>query len=475
MLAKVLVANRGEIACRVIRTCRRLGIATVAVFSDADEHALHRSLADESMRLGPPPARESYLDIERIMAAARESGAAAIHPGYGFLSENPDFAEACTSAGLVFIGPPPTAMRAMADKAAAKRIAAAAGIPVLPGSFPGDQSDAALLAAAEEIGWPVLIKAVAGGGGRGMRRVDGPADWAKSLAGARREAAASFGDDGMMVERCVARPRHVEVQIFADAQGNVVHLFERDCSLQRRHQKVLEEAPAPGLPGDMRARMTEAAVRLAQAIGYQGAGTVEFIADIANGPVANGPVANGPGADGFWFLEMNTRLQVEHPVTEAITGLDLVEWQIRVADGESLPLPQERIARNGHAVEARICAEDPARRDLPSPGTLRRLDLPGSAEGVRLDTGFRTGDVVSPHYDSLLAKLIVHAPTREAALRRLAAALGQGRIDGVASNLRFLQAVASHAAFGAGEIDTGFLDRFRAELLAAAAPDSAVA
>ena len=464
MLAKILVANRGEIACRVIRTCRRLGIATVAVFSDADEHALHRSLADESMRLGPPPARESYLDIERIVAAARESGAAAIHPGYGFLSENPDFAEACASAGLVFIGPPPTAMRAMADKATAKRIAAAAGIPVLPGSFPGDQSDAALLAAAEEIGWPVLIKAVAGGGGRGMRRVDGPAAFAKSLAGARREAAASFGDDRMMVERCVDRPRHVEVQIFGDAQGNVVHLFDRDCSLQRRHQKVLEEAPAPGLPEDTRARMTEGAVRLAQDIGYQGAGTVEFIAD----------AANGSGADGFWFLEMNTRLQVEHPVTEAITGLDLVEWQIRVADGESLPLPQERIARNGHAVEVRICAEDPARRDLPSPGTLRRLDLPGSAEGVRVDTGFRTGDVVSPYYDSLLAKLIVHAPTRETALRRLAAALGQGRIDGVASNLRFLKAVASHAGFGAGEIDTGFLDRFRAELLAAAAPDSAV-
>ena len=469
MLAKTLVANRGEIACRVIRTCRRLGIATVAVFSDADEHALHRSLADESIRLGPPPARDSYLDIERIVAAARESGVAAIHPGYGFLSENPDFADACASAGLVLIGPPPTAMRAMADKATAKRIAAAAGIPVLPSNSPADQSDATLLAAAEEIGWPVLIKAVAGGGGRGMRRVDGSAAFAKSLAGARREAAASFGDDRMMVERCVDRPRHVEVQIFGDAQGNVVHLFDRDCSLQRRHQKVLEEAPAPGLPGDTRARMTGGAVRLVQAIGYQGAGTVEFIADIANGPGAN-----GPGADGFWFLEMNTRLQVEHPVTEAITGLDLVEWQIRVADGESLPLPQERIARNGHAVEVRICAEDPARRDLPSPGTLRRLDLPGS-EGVRVDTGFRTGDVVSPYYDSLLAKLIVHAPTRETALRRLAAALSEGRIDGVASNLRFLQAVASHAAFGAGEIDTGFLDRFRAELLAAAAPDSAVA
>lgn len=453
MFRKILVANRGEIACRVMRTCHRLGIATVAVYSDADEAALHREMAGQSVRLGPAPARDSYLDIARVVGAARTAGADAVHPGYGFISENPALADACAAAGLAFIGPPPSAMRAMAGKADAKRTAFVAGLPVLPGACPDDGSDAALLTAAEETGWPVLLKAVAGGGGRGMRQADGPAGFAKLLASARREAASSFGDDRMMVERCVARSRHIEVQVFADNYGNTVHLFERDCSLQRRHQKVLEEAPAPGLPTEMRDRMTTAAVRLAAAIGYRGAGTVEFIAD----------VADGPRADRFWFLEMNTRLQVEHTVTEAITGLDLVEWQIRVAAGELLPLSQDAIASNGHAMEVRICAEDPAKGDLPSPGILRRFDMPG---GARVDTGVRAGDTVSPYYDSLLAKLVVHGATREDALARLLAALGGAHVEGVASNVRFLRAVAAHPAFGAGDVDTGFLQRFRPALVA---------
>ncbi len=457
MVRKVLVANRGEIACRVMRTCRRMGLGSVAVYSDADAGALHRELADEAVRLGPAPARESYLDIGRVIDAARAAGADAVHPGYGFLSENVAFAEACAAAGLAFVGPPPAAMRAVAYKADAKRTAAAAGVPVLPGSCPGDQGEASMLAVAEEAGWPVLLKAVAGGGGRGMRRADGAAGFAKALAGARREAVASFGDDRMMVERCVARPRHVEVQVFADDHGQVVHLFDRDCSLQRRHQKVIEEAPAPGLPAEMRERMTDAAVRLAAAISYRGAGTVEFIAD----------VAEGARADRFWFLEMNARLQVEHPVTEAVTGLDLVEWQLRVAAGEPLPLAQDAIARTGHAMEARICAEDPARGDLPSPGTLRRFDMPG-ADGVRVDAGVRAGDTVSPFYDSLLAKLVAHGPTRDVAAACLAAALGRARIEGIASNAGFLRAAVSHPAFLAGEVDTGFLQRFRPGLLEAA-------
>ena len=455
MLRKILVANRGEIACRVMRTCQRMGIATVAVFSDADAGALHRTMADQAVRLGPPPARESYLDIARVISVARETGADSLHPGYGFLSENPDLPEACEAAGITFIGPPAAAIRAMGNKAPAKRLAEAAGVPVLPGACPDNQADASLLDAAEAIGWPVLVKAVAGGGGRGMRRVEAASGFAKALAGARREAAAAFGNDRMMVERCVTQPRHLEVQVFADAHGNVVHLFDRDCSVQRRHQKVLEEAPAPGLPAAMRAGMAQVATGLARAIGYRGAGTVEFIAD----------VSDGARPDRFWFLEMNTRLQVEHTVTEAITGLDLVEWQIRVAAGEPLPLPQERITQIGSAIEVRVCAEDPARHDLPSPGQLQRFDLPGASCDLRVDTGVRAGDVVSSFYDSLLAKLIVHAPTREDALRRMVAVLDDSRIEGVASNLRLLRAIAAHPAFRAGNVDTGFLDRYRMELL----------
>ena len=456
MFRKVLIANRGEIACRVVRTCRRMGIGTVAVYSDADADALHRQAATESVRIGPAPARESYLDIGRVLDAARRTGADAVHPGYGFLSENADFADACTAAGLAFVGPPSAAMRAVAGKADAKRTAAAAGVPVLPGAS-GDA--AALLAAAGEMGWPVLVKAVAGGGGRGLRRVDGPGAFAKALAAAQREAVASFGDDRMMVERCIDRPRHLEVQVFADGHGNVVHLHDRDCSLQRRHQKLIEEAPAPGLPDAMRARMAEAAVRLARAIGYCGAGTVEFIADVSAGLYA----------DRVWFLEMNTRLQVEHTVTEAITGLDLVEWQLRVAAGESLPLMQDAIRRRGHAVEARLCAEDPARADLPSPGVLRVFDVPAdAAAGVRVDAGVRAGDTVTSFYDSLLAKVIAHGTTRDEALDRLHGALARVRIEGVASNGRFLQAAVAHEAFRACAVDTGFLARFRTEILDAA-------
>src|SRR5512137_1529040 len=402
MLQSVLIANRGEIACRVIRTARRLGLRTVAVFSEADRNALHTRLADAAVCIGPAAARASYLDGAKILAVAREHGCDCVHPGYGFLSENAEFARACAQAGVVFIGPPPTAIDRMGSKSEARRLMAAAGVPVLPGYDAEDQSDAALLAAATRLGFPLLIKPTAGGGGKGMRIVRAAADFAEALAGARREAAKSFGDERVLLERFVERGRHVEIQVFADAHGRAVHLHERDCSLQRRHQKVIEEAPAPGLTDATRQAMGAAAVAAAQAVAYQGAGTVEFLYD---------------GRE-FYFLEMNTRLQVEHPVTEMITGLDLVEWQLRVASGEPLPRRQDELAIDGHAIEARIYAEDPARGFLPSIGTIAHLRAPLAQAGVRVDTGVRAGDEISAYYDPMIAKLVVHGDDRAAALRR---------------------------------------------------------
>src|SRR5919106_4827467 len=396
MLASVLIANRGEIACRIARTAKRLGMRTVAVYSEADAQALHVRQCDEAHPIGPAPAAESYLVASRIIEVARKSGAQCIHPGYGFLSENPDFAEACVAAGMVFIGPPPQAIRAMGLKDRAKALMQKAGVPVVTG-YHGERQEAAFLREkAYEIGYPVLIKAVAGGGGKGMRRVDRHADFDAALESAQREAQNSFGDARVLIEKYVAAPRHIEMQVFADSHGNAVHLNERDCSLQRRHQKVIEEAPAPGMSAEMRAAMGEAAVKAAQAVGYAGAGTVEFIADGSKGL--------HPG--GYWFMEMNTRLQVEHPVTEAVTGLDLVEWQFRVAAGEKLPLAQRDIPLKGHAVEARIYAEDPARGFLPSTGTLVALRFP---DGVRVDTGVEQGSAISPYYDPMIAKMIAHA------------------------------------------------------------------
>ena len=449
MFRKLLVANRGEIACRVMRTAHRLGIRTVAVYSDADRDALHVEMAGEAWRLGPPPAAQSYLDIERVIAAAAASGADAVHPGYGFLSENPDFIEACTAAGLVFVGPPAAAVRAMGLKDAAKRLMEEAGVPVVPGYHGEAQDDAALLAHARRIGFPVLVKAVAGGGGRGMRRADTEADLREALEGARREARSSFGDHRVLVERCVPTPRHVEVQVFADAHGNAVHLFERDCSLQRRHQKVVEESPAPGMTQAMRAAMGAAAVRAARAIGYRGAGTVEFIAD----------ASEGLREDRFWFMEMNTRLQVEHPVTEMVTGTDLVEWQLRVAAGEPLPARQADLSIAGHAVEARVYAEDPERGFLPSTGTLVHLSAPPESRHVRIDRGVREGDAVTPHYDPMIAKVIAHGEDRAMALDRLAGALGRFAIAGVVTNLPFLSRLVADAEFRAGRVDTGLIDR----------------
>ncbi len=447
----LLIANRGEIACRIARTAKLLGIETVAVFSDADADALHVRTADRALRIGPAPARESYLDIARIIAAAQASGAQAIHPGYGFLSENPAFAEACAAAGLVFVGPPASAMRAMGSKSAAKTLMQRSGVPLLPG-YHGDNQDAAFLAAqAQSVGFPVVIKAVSGGGGRGMRVVEAAAGFAAALASARQESAAAFGDDRVLIERYMQRPRHIEVQVFADTHGNTVHLFERDCSVQRRHQKVIEEAPAPGIDPRRRAAMGEAAVAAARAVGYVGAGTVEFVAD----------------ADGFFFLEMNTRLQVEHPVTEMVTGFDLVEWQLRVAAGEPLPATQKAIGLSGHAIEARLYAEDPARDFAPSIGRLVAFRLPEATPSVRVDTGFVAGDTVSIHYDAMLAKLIVHGATREAALATLRGALIDCEVVGVASNLDLLHRIAAHPAFAAGGVDTGFIARHADTLLAA--------
>ncbi|CAN7598422.1 acetyl/propionyl/methylcrotonyl-CoA carboxylase subunit alpha [Pararhizobium sp. LjRoot235] len=461
MFSKILIANRGEIACRIIHTARRLGIRTAAVYSDADAGALHVEMADEAFRIGTAVAAESYLSIERVIGVAQRCGAQAIHPGYGFLSENADFAEAVEAAGMAFIGPSPAAIRAMGLKDAAKVLMEQSGVPVVPG-YHGDNQDAAFLTGqATDIGFPVLIKARAGGGGKGMRRVDRPEDFGAALDAARREAEAAFGDGAVLIEKYLQRPRHIEIQVFGDRDGNVVHLFERDCSLQRRHQKVIEEAPAPGMTAEMRIAMGEAAVRAAQAIGYQGAGTVEFIVD----------VSDGLRPDRFFFMEMNTRLQVEHPVTEAITGLDLVEWQLRVANGEPLPKRQSELAIDGWAFEARIYAEDPARGFLPSTGTLWHLSFP--ADGARIDAGVRQGDRVSPYYDPLIAKLTVHGPTRAAALAKLTEGLRQSHIGGVANNLEFLYRLSQQPDFAAGHPDTGLIDREVETLTVTEAPDAA--
>jgi len=448
MFTSVLIANRGEIAVRITRTARRLGLRVIAVYSDADADALHVRLADEAHLIGPPPARESYLSVEKLIEVARRSGAQCIHPGYGFLSENAQFAEACAAAGIVFVGPPPSAIRAMGLKDQAKALMEKASVPVVPGYHGERQEPKFLKEKAYQIGYPVLIKAVAGGGGKGMRRVDKHAEFDAALESAAREAQSSFGDPRVLVEKYVTAPRHIEMQVFADAHGNVIHLNERDCSLQRRHQKVIEEAPAPGMTAEVRAAMGRAATEAARAVGYQGAGTVEFIAD----------GAKGLRVDGFWFMEMNTRLQVEHPVTEAITGLDLVELQLRVAAGDPLRLAQADIRINGHAVEARLYAEDPARGFLPSTGTLAALELP-QGEGIRVDSGVETGSVVSPWYDPMIAKVIAHGAGRDAALDRLAAALGSTVVIGPHANAAFLKALAEHPDFRAGRHDTGFIDR----------------
>ena len=444
MFTSVLVANRGEIACRVFRTAQRMGIRTVAIYSDADADAPHVKMADAAVRLGPAPARESYLDGAKVLAAAKAAGAEAIHPGYGFLSENAEFAEAVRAAGLVWIGPPPAAIRAMGLKDAAKRLMIEAGVPVTPGYQGEDQSHERLAAEAERIGYPLLIKAVAGGGGKGMKRVDDPADFADALASAQREGQSSFGDPRVLLETYITRPRHIEVQVFGDSRGEVVHLFERDCSLQRRHQKVIEEAPAPGMDDATRAAVTAAAVRAAKAVNYEGAGTIEFIAD----------ASDGLRGDRIYFMEMNTRLQVEHPVTEMVTGQDLVEWQFRVAAGEPLPLKQDEIRLNGWAMEARLYAEDPASGFLPSIGRLEHFHLP---DDVRVDTGVEAGGEVSQFYDPMIAKLIVHEPTREVAAARLATACGEVEVWPVKTNAGFLKRCLEHPRFVGGDVDTGLI------------------
>ncbi|WP_273521156.1 biotin carboxylase N-terminal domain-containing protein [Rhodosalinus sediminis] len=456
MFDSVLIANRGEIACRVIATARAMGMRTVAVHSDADAGARHVAMADRAVRIGPPPPAESYLRGDAIIEAALATGCGAIHPGYGFLSENPDFVEAVEAAGLTFVGPSAEAIRAMGLKDAAKAAMEAAGVPVVPGYHGESQDDAHLSGAAEAIGYPVLIKAVAGGGGKGMRRVDRPEDFAAALASARAEAEGAFANPAVLIEKFVAKPRHIEVQVFGDG-ARAVHLFERDCSLQRRHQKVIEEAPAPGMTEEMRHAMGEAAVRAAEAIGYRGAGTVEFIVD----------ASDGLRPDRFYFMEMNTRLQVEHPVTEAVTGVDLVEWQFRVAAGEALPARQEDLALSGHAFEARLYAEDVGKGFLPATGRLAHLAFPAAA---RADTGVRAGDAITPHYDPMIAKLIVHGPTRDVALGKLRRALDETQVAGTVTNLAFLGALARHAGFAAGDVDTGLIDRDRAALVAAPEP-----
>jgi len=458
MFTKILIANRGEIACRVIKTARRMGIATVAVYSEADANARHVRLADEAVLIGPPSARQSYLVAQKILDAAQATGAQAVHPGYGFLSENDQFAEACAAAGIVFIGPPASAIRAMGSKSAAKALMSLARVPLTPG-YHGDNQDPAFLAdQAATIGYPVLIKASAGGGGKGMRRVDKAEDFEAALASCQREAKNAFGDQHVLVEKYVLRPRHIEIQVFGDSHGDCVYLFERDCSVQRRHQKVLEEAPAPGMTRERRAAMGQAAVDAAKAVGYVGAGTVEFIAH----------------QDGsFYFMEMNTRLQVEHPVTEMITGLDLVEWQLRVAAGEPLPRRQEQLAIDGHAIEARIYAEDPDKGFLPSTGKLLHLSPPAESEHVRVDTGVEQGDSITPHYDPMIAKLIVWDRTRDAALARMRQALAQYRVVGVANNVEFLSRLVGVPSFANADLDTALIEREQANLFPekAAVPD----
>ncbi|MDY0009643.1 MAG: acetyl/propionyl/methylcrotonyl-CoA carboxylase subunit alpha [Bdellovibrionales bacterium] len=459
-IKKILVANRGEIACRIMRSCREAGIATVAVYSEADSAALHVEMADETVLIGPAAARESYLDISKVIEAAKLAGADAIHPGYGFLSENEDFAEAVAAAGMVFIGPPVAAIRAMGGKSEAKALMEKAGVPLVPGYHGDNQDEAFLKSEADKMGYPLLIKASAGGGGKGMRVVETAAGFSEALGAAKREAKAAFGDDHVLIEKYLTRPRHVEIQVFADQSGNTVYLFERDCSIQRRHQKVIEEAPAPGLHPDTRAKMGAAAVAAAKAIGYAGAGTVEFLLD----------------TDGsFYFMEMNTRLQVEHPVTEMITGLDLVALQISVAEGQDLPFTQQDLAINGHAIEVRLYAEDPANHFLPGAGQIQYLSFPQQSETVRVDTGVREapfgeGDVISIHYDPMIAKIIVHGKDRDEAIAHLCLALAETHVAGPKTNLNFLRDLAAHPAFAAADLDTRFIERHRDTLLPAQKP-----
>jgi 3-methylcrotonyl-CoA carboxylase alpha subunit len=458
MFKKILIANRGEIACRVAATARRMAIKTVAVYSDADAGAKHVAACDEAVHIGGSAPGDSYLRWERIIEAARATGAEAIHPGYGFLSENEEFARACAQAGLVFIGPPASAIKAMGLKAESKQLMEKAGVPLVPGYHGSDQDPALLQREADRIGYPVLIKASAGGGGKGMRAVDKSEDFAAALASCRREAISSFGDDAVLVEKYAQRPRHIEIQVFGDTQGNYVYLFERDCSVQRRHQKVLEEAPAPGMTEAMRREMGEAAVAAARAVNYVGAGTVEFIVEQLDGKMK------------FYFMEMNTRLQVEHPVTEAITGLDLVEWQFRVAAGQPLPLQQEQLKIRGHAIEARICAENPDNQFLPATGTLRVYRQPACTRferadgGVRIDDGVRQGDAISPYYDSMVAKLIVHGDTREEALARMDQALSEFHVVGLQTNVQFLRHVVTSDSFAMADLDTALIQREAAVL-----------
>jgi 3-methylcrotonyl-CoA carboxylase alpha subunit len=466
MIKSLLIANRGEIACRIIRTARKLGIRTVAVYSDADAKALHVRMADEAVHIGPSPARESYLVAEKIIAAAKATKAQAIHPGYGFLSENANFAQAVIDAGLVWVGPKPDSIRAMGLKDAAKKLMADAGVPVTPGYHGEDQDPALLKFEADAIGYPVLIKAVAGGGGKGMRRVDAAKDFQDALESCKREAASSFGDDRVLIEKYILSPRHIEVQVFGDSQGSVVHLFERDCSLQRRHQKVIEEAPAPGMDEATREAVCSAAVRAAKAVNYEGAGTIEFIAD----------TSKGLRADRIWFMEMNTRLQVEHPVTEEITGQDLVEWQLRVASGEKLPKKQDELSINGWAIEARVYAEDPEKGFLPSVGRLEHFDLGGANDGFggRIETGVEEGDAISPFYDPMIAKLVVWGEDRAEAIGELAGILDEVEVWPVHTNAGFLFNAVLDEDFGRARIETGFIERKLDELVPDPEPDEAI-
>ncbi|MEQ1688514.1 MAG: acetyl/propionyl/methylcrotonyl-CoA carboxylase subunit alpha [Sphingopyxis sp.] len=461
MIQSLLIANRGEIACRIIRTARSMGIRTVAVYSDADAKALHVRQADEAVHIGPSPARESYLCADKIIAAALATKAEVIHPGYGFLSENADFAQAVIDAGLIWVGPAPASITAMGLKDAAKTLMAEAGVPVTPGYMGANQDPVFLAKEAEKIGYPVLIKAVAGGGGKGMRKVDAAVDFTDALASCQREAASSFGNDHVLIEKYIERPRHIEVQVFGDTHGNIVHLFERDCSLQRRHQKVIEEAPAPGMDEATREQLCTAAVKAARAVDYVGAGTIEFIAD----------ASDGLSADRIWFMEMNTRLQVEHPVTEEITGVDLVEWQLRVASGEPLPKRQDELAINGHAMEARLYAEDPGHGFLPSVGRLEHFIEPDMS--VRFDTGVEEGDVISPFYDPMIAKVISHSRSRGIALRDLAIALEHFAIAPVKNNAAFIARALRHSDFVTGEVDTNFLDRNSDDIVPTGLPSQA--
>ncbi|AKM11764.1 acetyl/propionyl/methylcrotonyl-CoA carboxylase subunit alpha [Croceicoccus naphthovorans] len=461
MIKSLLIANRGEIACRIIRTARAMGVRTVAVYADADAKALHVRMADDAVHIGQSPAAESYLVGERIIAAAKQTGAEAIHPGYGFLSENAAFAQAVIDAGLVWVGPKPASINAMGLKDAAKALMAEAGVPVTPGYMGEDQSDERLKAEADAIGYPVLIKAVAGGGGKGMRKVDAEGDFLSSLESCRREARASFGNDVVLIEKFILSPRHIEVQVFGDSQGNVVHLFERDCSLQRRHQKVIEEAPAPGMNEATREAICAAAVKAAQAVNYEGAGTIEFIAD----------ASEGLRADRTWFMEMNTRLQVEHPVTEEITGVDLVEWQLRVASGEPIPLRQEELSIDGHAMEVRLYAEDPASGFLPSTGRLDRLAF---GDATRIETGVEEGGQVSPFYDPMIAKVVCHGEDREAAIDALIDSLADTEVWPVRTNAGFLVRALDAEDFRKADLDTSFIERHGDDLIPSGEADDAI-